>query len=205
MRSLTAPLVAASLALATLPAPASDLPTRPAYGSVDGATVANWTGLYGGLHLGYGFGSAGRADLDGFLGGAQLGGNYQIDQFVIGGEIDASFADIDYSGFSDRFAQRWLASARARAGYAFDRFLPYVTGGIAFTGGELKDDIGSADATHTGLILGIGAEMMVTDRISGRIEYLHAWYGAEDYTIGGTSRRIEPDTGSLRIGVNYRF
>jgi len=50
--------------------------------------------------------------------------------------------DIDYTSLSksrrfagptftesDKFKSDWQGSIRARAGYAFDRFLPYVTGG----------------------------------------------------------------------------
>ena len=84
--------------------------------------VPDWTGFYLGVHGGYGFGdqdwtlvdNPGRGtpaslgeevaspDLDGFLGGAQVGFNYQIDSLVLGLEGEFSFADISGSEFSQR-------------------------------------------------------------------------------------------------------
>src|SRR6266540_6846662 len=61
-------------------------------------TVYNWTGFYVGGHVGYGWGKKDWTDTlglfgisqqpDGFLGGGQVGFNYQIGQFVAGVEGD---------------------------------------------------------------------------------------------------------------------
>jgi outer membrane immunogenic protein len=81
------------------------------------APVYNWTGLYVGLHAGYGwadadgsvtytpspaaFGPAGVApfsfshDADGFMAGGQIGFNYQIANWVVGIEADLSWSDIN--------------------------------------------------------------------------------------------------------------
>ena len=58
------------------------------------------------------------------IGGVHAGYNWQSGARVFGVEGDVSFGDgVDY-----------LASARARLGYARDNLLLYVTGGVAFAG-----------------------------------------------------------------------
>ena len=37
---------------------------------------------------------------------------------------------------TDKSSVEWLGTARLRAGYAFDRLLPYVTGGLAYGGAK---------------------------------------------------------------------
>src|SRR5689334_16842792 len=89
--------VAAGAVLAT-PALAADLPVKAP--PMIAAAVYNWTGIYGGLHVGYGMGmkdwtdSTFNYDVKGFLGGGQVGVNQQIGNWVIGLEVDASWANI---------------------------------------------------------------------------------------------------------------
>ena len=93
----------------------------------------------------------------GFIGGIQLGYNYQINQFVFGAEADfmgtntsktkfASVTLIDPPdpeipddlggeltiGQSYSVKQNWLGTVRARAGFAAGRALIYATGGLAY-------------------------------------------------------------------------
>jgi outer membrane immunogenic protein len=88
----------------------------------------------------------------GFIGGIQLGYNYQINQLVLGAEADFMGAALSktsrtsvttdamwgiageagYSTFSTKIQQNWLGTVRARLGYAVDRFMVYGTGGFAY-------------------------------------------------------------------------
>jgi outer membrane immunogenic protein len=87
-------------------------------------------------------------DNGGFTGGGQIGYNYQIGSFVIGAEADIQWIDTDDNeavfipgpGFAGTFvpgefedAADWWGTVRLRAGVAFDRFLVYATGGLAYT------------------------------------------------------------------------
>src|SRR6185436_20170473 len=63
----------------------------------------DWTGFYIGGHVGYGWAEKDWRDAfglnvsnkaDGFLGGGQVGFNYQIGQFVLGAEGDFSWTGI---------------------------------------------------------------------------------------------------------------
>ena len=68
----------------------------------------SWTGFYAGVNAGYGFvaidrvgvrvdgdylGHIGTLEQSGFLGGAQIGYNYQMNQFVLGIEADSRVPD----------------------------------------------------------------------------------------------------------------
>ncbi|MFD2228288.1 outer membrane protein, partial [Microvirga arabica] len=84
-------------------AAAADLPVRsaPPAPIIAAAPIFTWTGFYVGVNAGYGwsnddFDSVDLADEDddgGFVGGAQVGYNYQIGSFVVGLEGDIQYAD----------------------------------------------------------------------------------------------------------------
>ena len=63
-------------------------------------SVYNWTGVYAGGHVGYGMGmkdwinSSFDYQVDGFLGGGQIGVNQQVGNVVFGIEGDASWSNI---------------------------------------------------------------------------------------------------------------
>lgn len=137
--------IAAAL-LVSASASASDL--YPAAKAVPYAVGYNWTGLYAGVHGGYGWGqtqdiaNAGAAErkTNGGFGGLQAGYNYQINSIVIGAEADGSFGSISNSwGGTNQFDPYYgkdtvstFGTLRGRVGYAFDRVLIYGTGGLAW-------------------------------------------------------------------------
>lgn len=124
--------------------------------------VWNWTGLYFGPHLGAAASIADFADpfgpsiygdrvrSPGFLGGAQLGYNWQApgSRWVLGVETDASLIDSDGSNTcfaasattvnsTCRVRPSATATLTGRFGYAFDpagRTIGYVKGGLAWAG-----------------------------------------------------------------------
>ncbi len=151
--------------------------------AVEVVTGYDWSGFYAGLHAGYAW--AGRDwdpdggdddgafeyDMRGALAGAQIGYNWQINNFVFGVEADAAWSDArdtvsEFGGFVTAEAEmRWLATVRGRVGYAWDRFLVYGTGGAAFAGVDTEVNFlfgggDSASATHTGWAAGLGVEAM---------------------------------------------
>ena len=84
-----------------------------------------------------------------------------------------------------------LATVRGRIGVAFDRFLPYFTGGVAFA--NFKNElIGTStplplrrDGTETTWVIGGGLEYAFTDHLSAKAEYLYV--DLRDETLGGLS------------------
>lgn len=182
--------------------------------------VYNWTGFYIGAHGGYAWGDVktegGTIDsTKGWVGGLQAGYNWQLSSLVIGAEVDASLSGVkgdDFFGAKDiDMRQRWSGTARLRVGLPVDvgsgsSLLIYGTGGLAvsqwrgkLTGFMFED---KDSATHVGWTAGGGLEWGMSSRFSMKLEYLYADYGNKKYFAGG---KIDPELGTLRFGVNYRF
>ena len=176
--------------------------------------VFTWTGFYAGFNAGYGFGandsrrdptvvgvngasglvaapgvatfafSNARENTDGFVGGGQIGYNYQFTPgsgFVVGVEADAQYVDFGRNrnqfgiatGSAPLLAGAqvfnpngvsgldFFGTVRGRLGYAFDRTLVYGTGGFAYGAGGGRDfglPNGSSDDFRTGWAAGGGIE-----------------------------------------------
>ncbi len=216
----------------------SDLPTKKAPPPPPVAVYApyNWTGFYIGanagalfdpdevdsLTRGYTFNGATSNSLSptGFVGGVQAGYNYQISNFVLGVEGDLDFstakASFNYPGFSGTatHSTSWpfFADLRARAGIAFDRFLPYITGGVAFANvnNNISDPgLGSAGrGSATGWVIGGGLEYAVTDHWSAKAEYLYMQFPDVTASInraGGYAFKFKDNAQIARVGLNYKF
>ena len=52
-------------------------------------------------------------------------------------------------------------------------------------------------------LLGVGAEIGLTQAWSAKLEYLYISYSGSNYSITGTNNGL--DTNLVRLGVNYRF
>src|SRR5688572_11521953 len=141
----------------------------------------DWTGVYVGLHGGYGWGEAGfdfvdivpnsesETDINGGFLGIQGGYDHQFGGgFVLGAEGDLAWSEI--SG-SDPCPNRvvycaakldWFGSVRVRAGFGFARVLAYATGGLAVRDAEFDTSGGLAvpgfDKTSFGWTIGGGLE-----------------------------------------------
>ncbi len=174
---------------------------------------------------------------DGFTGGVQGGYNYQINSFVVGLEGDFNFVDakksISPEGFTPGFLVlsstskvEWLATIRGRLGLAFDRFLVYGTGGVAFASVKVTDQIdfrpngapslgapGASSNTRTGYALGGGVEYAFTNNWTVKAEYLYVDLGKTNYSHGAVTgvptSNVELSNKTklniARIGVNYKF
>ncbi len=106
-----------------------------------------WTGVYIGGQVGYGWGTSNvynetdavtepNLTQSGIVGGAHIGYNYQVSQFVFGLEGDVNGSSESNSQFNAPveygIRKNVDASIRGRIGYAFDRVLIYATGGGAY-------------------------------------------------------------------------
>ena len=185
-----------------------------------------WSGFYGGQAGGYTFSSDGTSKPDSFwstamdaagsaftaanggaqahnfLGGGQVGFNYQLSSLVFGVEGDLSYTGLSTVdslaastsggnlGFTSDMSSHWLSTMRGRVGTAFDRLLIYTTGGLAvaqqnFTNGYVVQSpdgqdfsIGSSSRMATGLAIGGGLEYALTQNWTLKGEYLYANLGA---------------------------
>lgn len=185
------------------------------------SNAIDWSGAYVGVHGGFGSGEYQAAaftdegtDIDGGLLGVQAGYNVQIDNFVLGIEADASWANIDYGVSAPEgtfnYSVDWLATLRARAGVTFDSVLYYATAGLAAGGAALDmhaSPIDYSDSwTHVGWTAGVGAEAMLTDSISINGEYLYRDLGEQYYVLPlPPSADISLKAHTVTVGVNFHF
>ncbi|MBX9990591.1 outer membrane protein [Phreatobacter oligotrophus] len=209
-------LATTALVAFTAGAQAADLgvPRSPVAAAVV-APAFSWTGFYVGAHAGYGFGNSRFVALgvfptsvNGPLLGGQVGFNYQINQIVLGVEADLAFAAItgrpgNFPAISHR--TNMLGSLRARGGFAVDRALLYVTGGLGFQGAATAQTPGPAEKyTRMGWTLGAGVEYALTQNWTAKLEYSYYNFGTRTLgpIYGGT---VRSDIHTVKIGVNYLF
>jgi outer membrane immunogenic protein len=211
-----------------------------------------WGGIYVGGNIGYGWSYADATDdgpagfafgglppaavfplgsstsfsQKGFLGGAQLGFNYQISQLVLGleGDFDATAIKNDQGGGfgAGSYTDPWTATLAARFGWAVDHALFYGKAGGAWM--QEKYDISAPDGSAAngtfnrwGWMIGAGAEYAVTENITLKAEYNYLDFGSTDQTLSPNATDLA--TGSItfdknsvkltasvvKVGVNWLF
>jgi outer membrane immunogenic protein len=172
------PLPAPLSGLGSLPAPANWL--LPNYKSMAPPYV--WSGFFVHPLIGYQTaefsGAGGRLvnNASGFTLGGEGGYNFQLGRFVLGPVADLSYAWMHGSGNSwlaniSRADIDWVGSARAQAGYTFDRFMIYATGGAAFADLKIDSFLGSNSRTETGWTAGGGVQYLWSDSSILHLEY----------------------------------
>jgi len=175
----------------------------------------NWSGLYAGGHIGAGF-SDGSS---GFLGGGQVGFNYQVNQWVFGVEGDFAGTSIKNSVNATvvgpgavltsgaNASLDWVSTFAPRVGWASDGWLVYGKVGGAWahasaTANFAMNGFGagsiSVDQTVSGWVLGIGTEYALPYNWTAKVEY-----NMMDF---GSSSPFSTDTFHvIKAGINYRF
>lgn len=189
----------------------------------------------------------GTARGSGFTGGGQIGYNWQFARWVTGLEADFQALSLKQTRTSpivssgvanaqdfDEVKHNWLATFRARAGYAWDRSLLYVTGGIAVADTQFSrtqswsfddacpidprngfDDchVGSVTKTSVGPTVGAGWEYAFSENWSVKAEYLHVWLPSVNFVTTSPTNSAQQFTQTAdrsnidiaRLGVNYHF
>jgi outer membrane immunogenic protein len=208
----------------------------------------SWTGVYVGGNAGYSVGhDHSTATLlgvqntalpvlsqesftlapEGWLGGGQIGFNWQTGHLVLGAEADWQWSGQQDSACNCQFpivlAQKLksFGTARARVGYAADAWLWYATGGVAW--GRISNTamlppfgVVSFDQSKSGWVVGAGFETALWGNWTAKLEYLYmdlgGATGSANFVVEPTLPIIENLTGTttfrdhiLRAGVNYKF
>jgi outer membrane immunogenic protein len=167
----------------------------------------SWTGFYVGANIGGAWSNNRWTDTvfltnfnngnNGvFIGGGQIGGNYQVGQFVIGGEWDFDWAannnnsaGVVIPGVGNVVVtsnNRWITTVAARFGWAVDHWLLYgkvgggwvgnngftvnnLTTGVSFTCGSFG--ISNCNNSTGGWLVGAGFEYAFTPNWTVKAEY----------------------------------
>jgi len=250
MTTVAASAIAGSAYAADLP---SRQPP-PAY--VPPVPIFTWTGFYIGLNVGGAFRAhnnddfadavcfGGAAPLVGFVAannnnnngrflvGGQAGVNWQVNQFVLGIEGDGQAVlggtqnhVLGFVGNNDS-TTGFFGTVRGRGGIAFDRFLVYGTGGVAFGsnnnhwGNTFIGTVGGAPAifttnnatnTRVGYAVGAGVEYAFLNNWSVKVEYLFVDLGRTNLAFAapgvgaGFAIRHREQDHVIRAGLNYKF
>jgi outer membrane immunogenic protein len=237
----------ALIAFGASPAPAlaADLPAKaPVYKAA--APYDPWTGCYLGIEGGRARGQSKQIDVDagdigtaayratiirphlnGDLIGGTAGCNYQTSNVVWGIEGDWSWTNFKNQShllppFGPPFVYGtkvdWLATLRGRIGYAMDRALFYVTGGLAFADikatepfdavGAVLGPLPDVSKNRLGWTIGGGVEWRLPDpHWSVKAEYLYVDFGNKTYVFepNDIDRAVKLHENIVRVGLNYKF
>lgn len=201
-------LLVATPSLAADPAaPGASLPP-PTYAAPP--AVFDWSGASLGGIAGFGLQDYGSADAtletEGVIGGVFAGYDVLVAPNVVAGaQADVVFGDFGASEDMFSVESDYLATFRARLGFAVDSVLLYGTGGLAVTDVRVEAGGESRSATTLGYAVGAGVETAVTDNISARFEYLYVDTPEETFDLGGASTSVDADSHQFRVGLGYRF
>ncbi len=240
-RIVTGGLATLGIAFLINQAQAADLGRRPAYvPPAPPAPVYNWTGFYIGVNGGAGWGTSESTvnlatpaipafgiivppiafafplsshNVNGFLGGGQIGYNYQFNSWLVGIEGDGDWADIKGNGpclaiLNCTTKVKWTADITGRLGVLpTDRLLVYVKGGVSWA--NVDYSFGNAIAigapfpfaaavsanqnlTKTGGLLGLGTEYAFAPNWTAKLEYNYADYGTQtnNFLVGAAATGI---------------
>ena len=230
--------MAADLALKA-PPPAPPAPSWTGFyigvnGGASWATAANAINLAG---LGFGIGGTlplYSQGLNGFLGGGQIGYNYQSGNFLVGVEGDGDWTHINGTTpclveFSCSANMKWTADATVRAGVLpMHNLLVYVKGGASWTDVNYNFSSGSLLApasitsnvteTKVGGLLGFGTEYMFAPHWTAKIEYNYVDYGSHTDNhpltetvpgLGAATVNVPVQStlkaSTMKAGINYLF
>jgi opacity protein-like surface antigen len=212
-------------------APAYKVPKVPA--------AYDWSGFYVGAYVGVGRGSANLTFLDdgattdprfaGFLGGGEIGYDYQSGKWVFGVAGDMAWTNARGArpcpiGFfaNCEVSTNWLSTATGRIGYAYwDRLLTYAKAGAAIA----SDRAGAActpnspstilpvvgcpsssdSRTSVGWTAGLGSEFGLLPDVSVKSEIMYFDLGSDRYAISGIPTDIRRTGFTSTVGVRFRF
>jgi outer membrane immunogenic protein len=226
---------ASTIAISTSAAMAADLGPMPT--KAPAPIPASWTGGYVGLNAGYAWGNADGttaagsvftpADLNvsslrpkGFIGGGQVGFNWQTGPWVLGGEVDFSGMSVKADRSVNPFfvgkgtpnsatlssQYDWLLTARLRAGVTFaQNWLLYVTGGLAVT--QAKDSLTASNfAGPNTSVTWSDSQTLVGGTIGGGLEYAFApnWSMKVEYLYAKFNDTTPTETSSSNVGFPVR-
>jgi len=226
--------ITAGTVLSIFSAYAADLPVARAPAVVPPVVYAppvyNWSGFYIGGNLGGGFansswsdpftGGHNTFDKSGFIGGGQIGANWQINVLVLGIEGDFDWTGLKGSGHDSvgntiNTDTQWTSTVTGRIGAAFDRLLVYGKGGVAFAhdSDSLNDIAGntaSASLTRTGWTAGAGLEYAFAPNWTAKVEYDCLGFGSETLNLPTAAFSPYSTNASLNVqevkaGINFKF
>lgn len=166
-------------------------------GEAPPGTSVDWSGLYLGLHAGYGWsrfdtGLGADIDVDGWLVGGHAGIQRQFDRWVVG--IEASFTGGDMEGSATiagpaniKASVSDILMITGRLGHTWRDLLLYVKGGYASADVDLRITTGagtfSSGSRVDGWTAGVGFERKLAHNVSFGLEYNYIDLDGTDFSF----------------------
>jgi outer membrane immunogenic protein len=205
------------------------------------APIWTWTGFYIGVNGGAGFGQRDATltyvtgsgntwplasyNTSGFLGGVQLGYNWQMHGSPMVFGIEGSFDWANINGSSNCIYSwtcttntQWISDVAGRIGFTADRALIYVKGGAAWANTQENLNANNptwftanGTTTRVGALLGAGVEYAFMPNWSAKIEYDFIDFGTQTLNVVNSTTTstyglgIRETINEVKFGVNYRF
>ncbi|MDB5595020.1 MAG: Opacity protein [Hyphomicrobiales bacterium] len=198
-------------------------PTLRGWRSPGEGLTADWNGAYAGVLAGYGQSRARTTNgivsesqtADGALGGLYAGRNIMFGNFMAGFEGSTALTNWKGTGIVpgtlDGLSYRNYIEAdiRGRVGYAFGRFLPYLSAGMAWGRSEQIDRVTGSERGRIpteAWTIGAGVDYMIAERVSARVEYLHQKTLKNiSLDLNGAALDQSRSADIVRVGVAYHF
>jgi len=193
----------------------------------------SWTGFYIGADVGGAWANGSLHDSlfgwsestrhDGVIGGAELGFNYQVNNFVLGLETNFDWTSLNATGpgifiptvgtLQGSADTKWITTVAGRFGVAYNQLLFYGKAGGGWVGNtatitNLTTGASvSASNTRTGWLLGAGLEWAFDPHWSTKIEYDYLGLESRTFTgpVLGDTFTLSRNIQMLTVGLNYRF
>ena len=223
---------------------AADLPVK-APPMVPVAPPFSWTGFYLGGNIGAAWGQRNVTDTvfglpftqtsnGRFIGGGQVGFNYQVNNFVFGVEGDADWVSHNSNNgvgvvvpgivgpLQVTSNNTWISTIAARFGIAVDHWLFYGKAGGGWVGNSnftVTNTVTGASITGTnsrtasGFLVGGGVEYAVTNNWTIKAEYDYLGLGTRTcivpvgapFLVGDTFTNRSRNVQEFKVGFNYLF
>jgi outer membrane immunogenic protein len=161
----------------------------------------------------------GRSDMEGVIGGGQVGYNWRRAQWLFGLEADLQASDehahadvctlaecpVGSAVFTTNYQLDWFGTVRGRVGFLpTDRVLLYATGGLAY--GHFSADAPSISlswgSTRAGWTAGAGAELAIDHHWSVKLEYLFVDFGDVGGNRGAATSTVSNALSTPSLGFN---
>jgi outer membrane immunogenic protein len=207
------PLPAPLSGLGSLPAPQNWL--LPNYKNL--IAPYNWSGFFvnplGTYQTAQFRGAGGRylKNAQGVTFGAEAGYNFQAGNFVFGPAADLSYSLMQADANTwlagvNKADIGWVGSARASAGYVFDRFMVYGTGGGAFAQTTIEGPFASNSRMEPGWIAGGGVQYLWSEKDVFQIGYRRIQLQNMDfYALPLRRTRVGVSMNVISAGYYFKF
>lgn len=173
-----------------------------------------------GVHAGYAAGEvglgnhvSGSVDVDGAALGVHAGYLFPLGNLRLGLEKELTFHTTSGSAApapltSFEYDLMWHAAVRAKVGYVYNRFMPYVTAGAnlgQFTTRTQPGNATGVDPYKTGYSLGGGLKYAISDSLSLDLNYSYNRYDETSFGVGG-GNTVDADLEfhQIRLGLSVR-